>query len=38
MCIRDSANVERIVTDSGYALTHEIETLRTSSLDRKDAN
>ena len=32
------ANVERIVTDSGYALTHEIETLRTSSLDRKDAN
>lgn len=27
-------NVERIVTDSGYALTHEIETLRS----RKDAN
>ena len=27
-------NVERIVTDSGYHLTHEIETLR----DKKDAN
>ena len=27
-------NVERIVTDSGYALTHEIETLR----DRQEAN
>ena len=26
-------NVERIVTDSGYALTHEIETLR-----EKEAN
>ena len=29
------ANVERIVTDSGYHLTHEIESLRG---DRKDAN
>ena len=27
-------NVERIVTDSGYSLTHEIESLR----DRKDAH
>ena len=27
-------NVERIVTDSGYTLTHEIETLR----DRQEAN
>ena len=27
-------NVERIVTDSGYALTHEIETLR----DKQEAN
>ena len=27
-------NVERIVTDSGYALTHEIETLR----DKREAN
>ena len=27
-------NVERIVTDSGYSLTHEIESLR----NRKDAN
>lgn len=29
------ANVERIVTDSGYHLTHEIESLRS---DKKDAN
>lgn len=29
------ANVERIVTDSGYHLTHEIESLR---ADKKDAN
>lgn len=29
------ANVERIVTDSGYHLTHEIESLRG---DKKDAN
>ncbi len=29
------ANVERIVTDSGYHLTHEIENLRG---DKKDAN
>lgn len=28
------ANVERIVTDSGYHLTHEIESLR----DKRDAN
>jgi len=28
------ANVERIVTDSGYHLTHEIESLR----DKKEAN
>lgn len=28
------ANVERIVTDSGYQLTHEIESLR----DQKEAN
>lgn len=27
------ANVERIVTDSGYQLTHEIETLRGSKTD-----
>lgn len=27
-------NIERIVTDSGYSLTHEIESLR----DRKDAH
>ena len=27
-------NVERIVTDSGYSLTHEIESLR----DRQEAN
>ena len=27
------ANVERIVTDSGYRLTHEIEALR---LEKKD--
>ena len=31
-------NVERIVTDSGYSLTHEIETLRDRSGERKDAN
>ena len=29
------ANVERIVTDSGYHLTHEIENLRG---EKKDAN
>lgn len=29
------ANVERIVTDSGYHLTHEIESLRG---EKKDAN
>lgn len=29
------ANVERIVTDSGYQLTHEIESLRG---DKKEAN
>ncbi len=29
------SNVERIVTDSGYHLTHEIESLRG---DKKDAN
>lgn len=29
------ANVERIVTDSGYHLTHEIENLR---AEKKDAN
>ena len=29
------ANVERIVTDSGYQLTHEIENLR---REKKDAN
>lgn len=28
------ANVERIVTDRGYSLTHEIEALRTSASDR----
>ena len=31
-------NVERIVTDSGYSLTHEIESLRNSATDPKDAN
>lgn len=31
------ANVERIVTDSGYQLTHEIDSLRERSLEhRKD--
>ena len=33
------ANLERIVTDSGYQLTHEFERLASeSSQDRKDAN
>ena len=31
-------NVERIVTDSGYHLTHEIETLRDSARDHQEAN
>ena len=31
-------NVERIVTDSGYSLTHEIESLRERAIDPKDAN
>ena len=31
-------NVERIVTDSGYALTHEIETLRDTGRDMQEAN
>jgi hypothetical protein len=31
------ANVERIVTDSGYQLTHEIDRLRDSATD-KDVN
>ena len=31
------ANVERIVTDSGYQLTHEIDRLRDASTD-KDVN
>lgn len=28
------ANVERIVTDSGYQLTHEIEALRVADINR----
>lgn len=29
------ANVERIVTDSGYGLTHQIEALRSEPFDRR---
>ena len=31
------ANVERIVTDSGYQLTHEIESLRDATPEAKEA-
>ena len=30
-------NVERIVTDGGYHLTHEIESLRDERVEQKDA-
>jgi hypothetical protein len=32
------ANVERIVTDGGFALTHQIEALRDSSRDKEGVN
>ena len=32
------ANVERIVTDGGFALTHQIEALRDSGRDKEGVN